>query len=373
MRIVHALAPGPAGGLERVVQMLAVSQADAGHRVIVVAAIPAGDGPHPFVDELDGGVVEIVALELPDRAWAREVRLLSSAIRRIGPDVVHTHGYRADVLAGFAATRNGIPRVSTAHGFTGGGLKNRVYQTLQVASYRRRGQVISVSSPLFDELRARGVPDRRLHLVRNAWRPSEPFLDRSRARRDLGLPVDAGRPIIGFVGRLSEEKGPDVVLDALALADGVSLAFVGGGSEEAALKARADALGVADRVTWHGWVSRADLRIAAFDMIVLSSRTEGTPIILLEAMAAGVPVVAADVGGVPDVVRDGVEGLLVPPEDPPGLARAMQACLADPEAAAARVRAGRRRIEAEFGVASWVARHAGVYEQARREMGHEAR
>jgi len=362
MRILHCLAPAPQGGLERVVQMLATAQDEAGHEVAVVGAISAGALSHPFFDAFRDTRVVGVPLELPDRAWLRERRAVAEEIRSRAPNVVHTHGYRSDVIGGWATRRLGVGLVSTAHGFTRGGLKNRAYEALQVTAYRRGGEIIAVSAPLRAELARRGVPDERLHLVRNAWRPDVEPEDRAAARRELGLAADG--IVLGWVGRVGHEKGPDVALEALAGLPGASLSFIGDGPLRPGLEARARDLGLADRVRWHGWIPRADRLLRAFDLVVLSSRTEGTPIIALEAMAAGVPLVATDVGGVGDLVEDGREALLVPPENPEALARAVQRGLSEPDASGRRAAAAQARLATEHAVGVWVERHDRVYERA---------
>lgn len=136
--------------------------------------------------------------------------------------------------------------------------------------------------------------------------------------------------------------------------------MVGDGPDLARARALAVRLDVAARITWPGLVPGAGRLLPAFDVFVLSSRTEGTPIVLLEAIAAGVPVVATRVGGVPDVVGP-AEALLVPSDDPGALAAAVRAVRADPDSAAVRVAAARRRLGAEFAEPSWLDRYETVY------------
>jgi len=339
--------------------MLAVGQREAGHDVSVVGVVAPTSEPHAFFGPLESGGVETHPVQVPDRSWLRESRALASAIRATSPDLVHTHGYRADVLAGAVAQRLGVPVVSTAHGFTGGGGRNRLYQWLQVRSYRRGREVIAVSRPLRDVLAARGVPDPRLHAIQNAWRADHDPLDRRAARVRLDLSAES--TVIGWVGRVGHEKGADIALEALVHLDGVELAVVGDGPMRARLRQRARDLGIASRVTWHGWVPGADRLLRAFDVVVLSSRTEGTPIILLEALAAQVPIVATRVGGVPDMVRHEDEALLVPSEDPAALAGAVHRTLADRAGTLRRVEAGQVRLVTDFGMEGWLARHDRVY------------
>src|SRR2546427_575165 len=170
-----------------------------------------------------------------------------------------------------------------------------------------------------------------------------------------------------WAGRLSKEKGPDVLLDALVhLTDlPLSVSILGDGRESRSLAARARQLGVERHVRWHGIVPDAGRRFAAFDVFVLSSRTEGTPIVLFEAMAAGVPIVATRVGGVPDVVAP-TEAALAAPDDPLALAAAIRTVYHDPAAALARAHRARERLRRDFTVPAWLDRYAEIYRLLRR-------
>jgi glycosyltransferase involved in cell wall biosynthesis len=143
---------------------------------------------------------------------------------------------------------------------------------------------------------------------------------------------------------------------------GVTLAMVGDGPERSGLEAWAAQRGVADRIRWLGAVPEAGRYLAAFDAFALSSRTEGTPIALFEAMAAHLPIVATAVGGVPDVVTDR-EAILVPSEDPVALGMGITRVFAEP-ATATRVAAAATRLEDQYGVAAWIRRHDDVYRAA---------
>jgi glycosyltransferase involved in cell wall biosynthesis len=140
----------------------------------------------------------------------------------------------------------------------------------------------------------------------------------------------------------------------------------GDGPERESLRAQASARGVGNRITWHGVVCEAASFFRAFDVLVLSSRTEGCPIVLFEAMAAGVPIVAANVGGVPDVLSP-KEARLVPPEDPAALAEAIRDVYRDPKGAALRADAARARLLAEFQLQPWLARYETIYRQLQEE------
>ena len=361
MIILHVVALGEIGGLERVVDMLACGQAHAGNDVHVAALLDPADSDHPLLRNLSAQGVTTHPVVLRGRAYRRERATMTQLYRQLRPDIVHTHGYRPDVVDAGPARRLGIATITTVHGFTGGDWKNRLYERLQRRAYRKFNAVITVSRPLREQLIRNHVGTARVHVVQNAWQESAPAMDRATARGALGVSGDGFR--IGWVGRLSAEKGADVLLDALThlrdLPIGVSM--VGNGQEQHALLDQAGRLGVAQNIRWHGVVPDAGRHFAAFDAFVLSSHTEGTPIVLFEAMAAGVPIVATSVGGVPDLVSPD-EATLVPPRDPAVLAAAIRSIYRDPSAAWARAERARARLS-DFQVRPWIGRYDAIYRQ----------
>lgn len=183
---------------------------------------------------------------------------------------------------------------------------------------------------------------------------------REAARAELGIGRDEF--VAGWVGRLSAEKGPDVMVDAVSVLApmGIRFSMVGDGRLGDALRRRAAMRGVTPYIRWHGVVPEAARYLPAFDVLTLSSRTEGTPIVLFEAMAAGVPVVATAVGGIPDVVSDR-EALLVPPGDLAALTRAILQVRDDPVAAEIRATQARERLGHDFAAGPWIERHLAIY------------
>jgi len=358
--ILHIAAPSHVGGLERVVQGLAREQRRAGHEVHVAAILTRSGADHPFLAPLvDAGVETHLLLPGP-RGYRRERGAVAELCRRLRPTVVHTHGYRPDVLDAGVARRAGIPVVTTVHGFTGGDWKNRVYEWLQCRAFRRFDAVVAVSHPLKTRLVGAGVHPERIHVVPNAWRAG-PVFDRHTARRALGLAPEAF--VVGWVGRLSHEKGPDVLLEALSHVADLPLvaSVIGDGADGRSLAAQAQRLGLDGRVRWHGVVPDAAPLFAAFDLFVLSSRTEGSPMVVFEAMAAGVPVIASDVGGVPEMLSPD-EAVLVPPDHPAALATALRAAYRAPTAARARAGRARARLCRDFETEPWCERYDGIYQ-----------
>jgi glycosyltransferase involved in cell wall biosynthesis len=328
--------------------------------VIVLLSRSAAD--HPFLEPFAGSGVDVQVIASTGRAYVAEYRKLREMLRACSPQIVHTHGYYPDVIAGLAARRERIRTVATSHGFSGGDVKNRIYEWLQRITFRRFDAIVAVSRKMQDDLVKAGVDKSRIHVIQNAL-PAQTGTPRQRAeaRAMLGLPADGF--VAGWVGRLAVAKAVDVFVEALQYLRDVPItaSIIGAGEDGPAAQARAEALQLGDRVRWHGFVPDAASNISAFDVLVMSSRSEGTPIILLEAMAAEVPLVVTAVGGIPDVV-DSTQALLVPSEMPEGLADAIRAVHSDPVAARIRADAARQRV-LDFGMDHWLDRHEQLYRE----------
>lgn len=368
LAILHVAAPGAVGGLESVVQSLAIGQSRAGHRVLVALVVEPDQMLNGLLTSLQAAAVDVRVLRVPARGYVRERRLIRDLCLQFRPDVLHTHGCRSDVIDADVGRSLGVATVTTVHGSSLLGGITRLYELLEFALFRRFDAVVAVSRPLVRSLRRFGVANDRIHVIPNSWNGRAPEPDRRAARQSLGLPPD--RIVIGWVGRLIPVKGADVFLEALAaLTDvpGWSASIIGDGGERLRLERMSHTLGrgLGSRVRFHGQVDDAASLFPAFDAFVLSSRSEGTPLVLPEAIAAGVPVVATTVGGVPDLIGP-EEGLLVSPEQPAALAAAMRSVLDDPAAAKRRAEAARLRLAREFGPEQWLARYEEVYRDVRR-------
>lgn len=362
LSILHVYSPTEAGGLDRVVEGLSEGQARMGHRVAVLAIHPGEIRDVSSVVRLRRSTsgVRLHEVTVAPRAYAVEWRLTRRLCREWRPQIVHTHGARCDVVDGFAARASSVATVTTLHGRTGGGLKWRLFEWTQHRAIRRFDAIVAVSAAQVNYLRSDGFRADLVHLIPNAYTSVGEALTRPAARERLGASPDV--PLIGWVGRLSPEKGVDVLVGALPFLRDLQLqvAIIGDGPDADVVRRRAASLGVAHAIRWHGTIPDAARLFRAFDVFVLSSRTEGTPIALLEAMAEGVPIVATAVGGVGDMVSP-AEALLVNSEDRAALATAVRACITHPADAADRAARARRRIAAAYGTESWLAAHDRLY------------
>lgn len=360
-RVAHITAPARYGGLEKVVASLARETAGLGHRVILVMVLEPQDAVPEWALALEADGVALEPVFVSTRAYRRERHEVRAILQRHAATVVHTHGFRSDIVHAGTARSLGIPVVSTAHGFAATDLRSRLYEWLQVRRWHRFDAVIAVSEVLRQRLLQERLASNRVVYIRNALsRPAGATLSREEARMRLGLP--AAGDVVGWVGRLSQEKDPEHALHAFAaLSRSAHLCFVGDGPLRHAVEEAIRARGLQARVHLVGAVPNAAELLTAFDVLLLSSRTEGTPMVVLEAATQGIPIVATAVGGVPDLV--GTDGAaLVPAGDVPALATSLQQVLADRSQAASRAQRLQGRLLVEADGAEWARRHLSLYE-----------
>jgi glycosyltransferase involved in cell wall biosynthesis len=294
-----------------------------------------------------------------DRDLAALVELVR-LMRRERPVIVHTHTAKAGTLGRLAARLTGVPViVHTYHGHVFRGYfspaKTRLFLAVERWLARHTDRLLTVSPAVRRELLDLdiGTPD-RLAVVPLGL-DLEPFLatgsaPRDTLRRELGLKPTA--PLVAIVARLVPIKAHEVFLAAaakiVARRPETRFLVVGDGERRAELKALAARLGLSDVVVFLGWRSDLPTVYRDVDVVVLTSRNEGSPVSLIEAMAAARPVVATRVGGVPDLVEDAVNGHLVEPDRPEAVAHAVLALLDDSERRETLGLAGRKRVYPAF-------------------------
>ena len=333
--------------------------------VLVIGSIEASEGDMAYLLE-QGGIEQVVTIPTLGREL-RALRDLKTAwqvmrlILRERPAVVHTHKAKAGAIGRAMAFLCGVPvRVHTFHGHVlrgyFGPAKTRMYRVLEQLLGLSTSRLVVPSPRLADELAGefRVAARDRFEVVPLGF-DLDPFVNADRRRGELRqqLGVGADTPLVGIVGRMVPVKDHATFVAAAALlaarrAD-VRFVFVGGGELQSAIKADVEARGLSDRSHFLGWRQDLDRIYADLDVVALSSVNEGTPVSLIEAMAAGRPVVSTAVGGVPDVLRGGARGELAPPGDPEAFAAAIERAFS-PEARA-RAATFRAEIAAEYGAA----------------------
>jgi glycosyltransferase involved in cell wall biosynthesis len=287
-------------------------------------------------------------------------------VRKRGFDLVHSHGYRADTFGLAISKWCGLPVISTCHGFINNDKRLKFYNQLNTSVLKRFERVIAVSASMKEQLLERGLKGARIQVIPNAVMevPADERT-RTRQRARAGMNIGDREFVFGYVGRLSEEKGVEYLLQAAAsLAtehNDFRVVVVGDGPARQSLESAANRLGLAGRVTFAGFQPETAPWYAAMDAFVLPSLTEGTPMALLEAMAHRLPVVASAVGGVPAVVSNRENGLLVPPAEVSHLANAMRMIESMPSLRETLSERGIETVRSNYGVRTWIQNVRDVY------------
>jgi glycosyltransferase involved in cell wall biosynthesis len=295
---------------------------------------------------------------------ARALLGLHRLVRRWRPAIVHTHTAKAGLLGRLAARLAGVPViVHTYHGHVLRGYfsprRTALFRWLETRLATVADAIIVVSDAVKQDLVDLAVaPAEKIRVVPLGLELSHLAgpLPRGVLRTAAGIPKDA--PLVGMVGRLVAIKDVPTFLQAARLVreagHDVRFALVGDGEERSALESLTHDLGLEDVVTYFGWRHDLDAVYGDLDVVVNASLNEGTPVALIEALAAGRPVVATSVGGTPDLIGENLRGRLVPPSAPVALAGAIVETLHESEAARRRAQAGREHVLARHSVARLV-------------------
>jgi glycosyltransferase involved in cell wall biosynthesis len=350
-----------AGGTGRHVLDLAQGLACRGSDVHVIYSIGRVD--QVFLDRVDT-LKDVRTLALPMKTSPHPMDIgvvltVKRYMRAFGPfDIIHGHSSKGGAIARLAALGTGIPAFYTLHGLIMMDpllprWKWLFYLAIERGLALRTARIIAVSP---EEKRAAlqlGLGSSRLMLVPNGIGELK-LMPRALARRQMGMAEN--EIVIGFVGRLVEQKAPEVLLQAFAATAMVSprarLAMVGAGPLETKLRELASRLGVADKIIWLG-ARDARTVLAGFDLFALASRKEGLPYVILEAMSAGLPIVATSSAGVEILVIPGENGIVVPPDDVSAFAHGLTTLTSDPQRLADCAKSSRERC-ARFSIDAMV-------------------
>jgi glycosyltransferase involved in cell wall biosynthesis len=331
-----------------VVKALAHGAREGGHEVAVAAA--AG----PLEADLEAEIFPLPHIGRRVVRIPRAVLALRAAVRRFEPHLVHAHNPGIGLVASLATIRGGKPRaLVSVHGVPDEDYPAAA-RTLRLANL----PVVACGPGVAAALAEHGVPVRRT--IVNGIGPAPAPCDRGTLAAEWNRP-NAERLVVA-VGRLVEQKNHALAIRALADLPGIALAIVGEGPLRAELERVADETGVGDRVVLAG--ARPDARgvIAAADAVVLPSRWEGLPLVALETLASGTPLVATAVRGTRELVRDGVNGVLVTPDEPRALADGLRRVLSDAKLAD-RLACGGLQLAATHSRERMVERYLELYRE----------
>jgi glycosyltransferase involved in cell wall biosynthesis len=329
VKVLQLISSGGYYGAENMLLNLCASQEKAGCQNSLLLFYNVHTPNVEFYERARRHGISVRMVHCKGRADWRAVRQIEEYIREDAVDVVHTHGYKADLYGFLAAWRSNKPIVATCHNWVGGTAALGIYNHLDRLALKRFDALAAVSDEVAQRLLESGVPAEKIKTIANgidvqAFEHGQPL---------PALSVTGGK-VVGTVARLDLQKGFEYLLRAVReLCNsfyGLKVVIVGEGPDRKAIEGMVQEYGLQSNVVLAGQQSDMPGVYAAMDIFVLPSLNEGLPMTILEAMAASKPVVATRVGAIPKVINDGENGLLVDPRDTDGLRNAIASLLADP-------------------------------------------
>jgi glycosyltransferase involved in cell wall biosynthesis len=296
------------------------------------------------------------------------IREVAARLREVDAQILCCHGYKADIVGVLAARLAGIPCVGIAHYWVASNSRLAVYMTADWMALRRMVATVAVCEAQADKLIAGGIKPDRISTIRNAIEPAAPIESVERARETLrALFPKAPSRIVGTSARLSVEKGIDVLVLAVEIVakkyPDVGFVVFGDGPQRERLQKMIADRNLGNSLVLAGFRSDVEALLPALEFAVLPSRSEGLPVAILEAMAAGLPVVATSVDGIPEAVIDRETGFLVPSEDHVMLAGRISDMLASEELRTTMGIRARERVATEFTFDKQAERYAALFDR----------
>lgn len=364
LKVAHVIGGGEFGGAERHILNLAGAVDPQAVEITVCCLFEA-----PFAEIAAKAGIPVMAVPMRHRLDLRVLDELAYFFRCGEFNIVHTHGVRANFLGRIAARQAGKKVVTTVHSLLKrdypGSLSRLANSLAERLTRGMTDRFIAVSGGLKKALVKNGLPEERITVVYNGIDLEALAASRRPGEWRAKLGCAEGVPLIGMVARLHPVKGHRYFLEAarevLAALPESKFVIAGEGPGREAMEQLAGRLGIAGNVVFTGFVDEVWPLMADLDLLVVPSLWEGFGLTAVEALALGVPVVAADVGGLPEAVRHGETGLLVPPGDTAALARSIIWMLEHPFEAAEMVRRGGEVVRREFSAAAMASRTAEVY------------
>lgn len=365
MRILHIISSGGMYGAEAVILNLSRTLNEGPHRSPLGVFLNSSNPNLQLHENATKIGIESCLIPCNGQIDRKVITSIRELVQRTGADVVHAHGYKADIYAYFALRASGIPLVSTCHNWLDNDHKTFFYGAMDRLILRGYARVVAVSEDVRQRLLKANVRAGKISFIRNGIYLRRFDSASAVVKEELGW---GAYQVVGMAARLSEEKGVDIFLNAasrvLAHCPDAKFVVAGDGPDRAALDASIDKLGIRGNVRMLGRCDDMPAFYASLDVMVSASRQEGLPIAILEGMASRLPLVATAVGEVPTVIQDGRTGVLVPAEDPKLLAAAIIELLRDPAKRAQLASAARQLVEAEFSAERMTADYLRVYEEA---------
>lgn len=338
IKVLHIIDSGGMYGAEVMLLNLIQEQTKLGLEAVICSIGEPGAGEKPLEAEARKRGIKVKEFRCSRFNIFGIFRILKYA-KEENFQLLHTHGYKGDIQFGLIPERlRNIPIVATLHGWTSAGSssKMRIYEWLDARSLKHIDAVVAVSGAMLSSLKNRKKI--KLHIVNNGLPPLD--FSAESGQPDKKILLDSGiidfcndGYVVGAIGRLSPEKGFNYLIETIHKINdsSIKLVIIGDGPERENLERLIDKFGIKGRILLPGYMPEAFKYLPLFNVFVLPSITEGLPITLLEAMQAGIPIIATSVGGVPETLDDGEAGIIVEPGDSKPLEKAIRLLYKDKE------------------------------------------
>jgi len=365
MRVAIVVDSLKVGGAQRLVSAFASRASNHGIQPVIITL---NKSKSTVVSEtINQAGVRIIILSAPSLLNAKRLRQLIRTFQTEKIDIVQTHLMYSNILGTIAARIAGIPVIATLHSVdVTSGWKPQLLKRLHDYFLKNLATRILAVGNVVAEAQAGSFGGRKLDVIPNGIPEPEPIRAHARDKLRKEIAGDEDSPIIITVGRFTRAKGYEDMIKAFSLIRDRTtkpvLLMVGDGSMTDSIKQRIESLELSESVILTGERSDVPQLLASSDVYASASHREGLPLALLEAMMAGLPVVATSVGDIPNVVTEET-GVIVPPHQPNELAAALEGLLQNPERREAMGRAAQQRALNEYSVDAWIKRHAALYKE----------
>ena len=376
--IENALVTGPARNVIEFAKMAATPEGDLPAVEVTLVTYQRGS-EEPALARAGQEAGLAVRTVTERRRWDTQVfGQLKKVVAEINPDILETRNVKSHFLVRLLGLYRKYPWIAWNHGYTSISRLDRMYARLDKWSLPKAYRVVTVCRPFAENLAENGVRKDRITILHNAAQPfvAPPIEEVEHTWRKLGIADDEA--VILAVGRLSEEKGHADLIRAAAILSGTPgvprfrVVILGDGPEREPMLQLATKLGVTQRIKLAGFQRETAPYYAMATLVAVPSHSEGSPNVVLEAMAAGLPVVANQVGGVPEILDEGATGLMVPPRSPEAMAGAIEKVLTDEELRSRLGASARARVEASYTPAAYRRALVEFYQEILASRGETA-
>jgi glycosyltransferase involved in cell wall biosynthesis len=327
IRVLHLIDSSGMYGAEKVVLTLLNNIKDSAYHQILGCIRESVDQEVELGLQAENLNIDVTYFTMKRGLNLKGIREINSFISNNSISILHSHGYKPNIFLGFYPHKNILKRtITTIHGWAKecADLKLTLYELLNLYAIKRFYRCVAVSKGVYDDMVKRNIPSDKISIIRNGIdvRQELQLSDRKKIREVFG--IKDSEFVIGTAGRLVKEKGIDIFLQAavhfLKYNNNALFLIAGEGPLFNELKSMIIRLGIRRNVRFTGYVDQIYDFLTMLDVFVLSSRTEGLPMVLLEAMNIGCPAICTNVGGITEVINDSTDGLLIQPDNPIALA-----------------------------------------------------